>query len=303
MTDVERCLRVLSSSMAFQRRKPAAIGVKARFPGFVEPALATSIERVPQGERWIHEIKFDGYRVQLHISNENVSVFTRRGNDWTKRFRKIAHDAFLISASSAIIDGEVVVPAADGNTDFSGLRNELKGKSDKIAMVAFDLLYLNGYDLRKLPLLERKALLKKLIAKTAVQFSESFEVDGPKMFKHACGVGLEGVVSKVRDSRYSSGRGNDWVKKTCAQRETLSIAGFAMKENKFDGLYLGRLKGTVLAGKVDHGFDGVSAKDLQARLKPLVGKKPYAKRIAQPGNLGRTVLARGNRIPGEVRRG
>jgi bifunctional non-homologous end joining protein LigD len=223
--------------MAFQRRKPAAIGVKARFPGFIEPALATSIERVPQGERWIHEIKFDGYRVQLHIANENVRVFTRRGNDWTKRFRKIANDAFLISASSAIIDGEVVVPAADGTTDFSVLQNELKGKSDKIAMVAFDLIYLNGYDLRKLPLAERKALLRKLIAKTAIQFSESFEVDGPEMFKHACEIGLEGVVSKVRDSRYNAGRGNDWVKKACAQRETLPIAGFAIKENKFDGLY------------------------------------------------------------------
>jgi bifunctional non-homologous end joining protein LigD len=271
--------------MAFQRRKTEAIGVKARFPGFVEPALATSIERVPQGERWIHEIKFDGYRVQLHIANEDVKVFTRRGNDWTRRFRKIAHDAFLISASSAIIDGEVVVPAADGTTDFSVLQNELKGKSDKIAMVAFDLLYLNGYDLQKLPLLERKALLK-LIAKTAIQFSESFEVEGPEMFKHACGVGLEGVVSKVRDSRYSSGRGNDWVKKTCAQRETLSIAGFAVKENKFDGLYLGRLKGTdlVYAGKVDHGFDGALAKDLQTRLKPLIRKtQPYAKRIAHRG--------------------
>jgi bifunctional non-homologous end joining protein LigD len=112
--------------------------------------------------------------------------------------------------------------ASDGTTDFSVLQNELKGKSHKIAMVAFDLLYLNGYDLRKLPLVERKALLKKLIAKTAIQFSESFEVNGPEMFKHACDVGLEGVVSKVRDSRYNSGRGNDWVKKTCAQRETLA---------------------------------------------------------------------------------
>src|ERR1700728_767320 len=229
--------------MAFQRRKPAAIGVKARFPGFVEPALATSIERVPQGERWIHEIKFDGYRVQLHIANEDVKVFKRRGNDWTRRFRKIAHDAFLISASSAIIDGEVVVPAADGTTDFSVLQNELKGKSDKIAMVAFDLLYLNGYDLRKLPLIERKALLKKTIDKTDIQFSESFEVDGREIFKHACKAGLEGVVSKVRDGHYSSGRSNDWVKVTCAQRETLPIAGFALKDNRFDGLYIGRQKG------------------------------------------------------------
>ena len=208
--------------MAFQRKKPAAIGVKAPFPGFIEPALATSIERVPTGERWIHEIKFDGYRVQVHLANEAVKVFTRRGHDWTKRFKKIADDAWHIAAGSAIIDGEVVVPAADGTTDFSVLQNELKGKSTKIVMVAFDLLYLNGYDLRKLPLIERKAHLKKLIDGTDIQFSESFEIDGAEMFAHACKVGLEGVVSKVRDSRYTSGRGNDWVKKTCAQRETLT---------------------------------------------------------------------------------
>jgi bifunctional non-homologous end joining protein LigD len=138
----------------------------------------------------------------------------------------------------------------------------------------------------KLPLIERKTLLKKLIVKTAIQFSESFEVDGPEMFKHACGVGLEGVVSKVRDSRYNSGRGNDWVKKTCAQRETLTIAGFSLKENKFDGLYLARRTGKELiyAGKVDQGFNTASVKDLQARLKPLVRKtQPYAKRIAHRG--------------------
>jgi bifunctional non-homologous end joining protein LigD len=139
-----------------------------------------------------------------------------------------------------------VVPAADGTTDFSVLQNELKGQSTKIAMVAFDLLYLNGCDLRKLPLIERKALLKKLVGKTDILFSESFEVDGPEMFKHACGIGLEGVVSKVRDSRYNSGRGNDWVKKACEQRETSPIAGFALDGNKWDGLYIGRRKGSEL---------------------------------------------------------
>jgi bifunctional non-homologous end joining protein LigD len=279
-------LCIVEFGVAFQRRKPAAIGVKAPFPGFVEPALASAIGKVPTGERWIHEIKFDGYRVQLHLINDAIKVFTRRGIHWTRRFKKIANDAFQISAGSAIIDGEIVVPAADGGTDFSVLQNQLRGKSDKIVMVAFDLLYLNGYDLRKLPLLERKALLKSLIAKTAIQFSESFEVDGREMFKHACELGLEGVVSKVRDSRYASGRGNDWVKKTCATRETLPIAGFALKENKFDGIYIGRLKGKdlVYAGKVDHGFDTASAKDLQARLKPLIRKtQPYAKKIAHKG--------------------
>ena len=198
--------------MPFQRKKPAAIGVKAPYPGFVEPALATSIDKVPKGERWIHEIKFDGYRVQLHLIHEAVTIYTRRGNDWTKRFKKVADEAWHISAGSAIIEGEIVVPGADGTTDFSVLQNELKGKSTRIVMVAFDLLYLNGYDLRKLPLIERKTHLKKLVAKTAIQFSESFEVDGPAMYEHACSVGLEGVVSKVRDSRYPAGRSNDWVK-------------------------------------------------------------------------------------------
>jgi bifunctional non-homologous end joining protein LigD len=136
------------------------------------------------------------------------------------------------------------------------------------------------------PLLERKALLRKMVAKTDILFSESFETDGATMLKQACKMGLEGVVSKVRDSRYNSGRGNDWVKVTCRQRETLPIAGFALKENRFDGLYIGRQKGAelVYAGKVDHGFDTASAKDLQARLKPLIRKtQPYAKKIAHRG--------------------
>jgi bifunctional non-homologous end joining protein LigD len=129
---------------------------------------------------------------------------------------EIAGDAWHINAGSAIIDGEVVVPSADGTTDFSVLQNEHKGRSKKIVMVAFDLLYLNGYDLRKLPLSGRKTLLQKIVAKTDIQFSESFEIDGREMYKHACKTGLEGVVSKVRDGRYVSGRVNDWVKKTCA---------------------------------------------------------------------------------------
>jgi bifunctional non-homologous end joining protein LigD len=117
----------------------------------LKPPLATSITKVPSGERWVHEIKFDGYRVQVHLANESIKVFTRRGHDWTNRFKNVANDAWHIGAGSAIIDGEVVVPAADGTTDFSVLQNELKGRSTKIVMVAFDLMYLNGYDLRKLP--------------------------------------------------------------------------------------------------------------------------------------------------------
>jgi bifunctional non-homologous end joining protein LigD len=175
----------------------------------------------------------------------------------------------------------VIVPSANGVSDFSVLQNELRGKSNKLVLYAFDLLYLNGYDLRKAPLFERKAALRSIIADTDILFSESFEPDGAAMVKQACKMGLEGVVSKVRDSRYVSGRINDWVKVTCRQRETLPIAGLALKENRFDGLYVGRLKGEELiyAGKVDHGFDTASAKDLQARLKPLIWKtQPYAKK-------------------------
>ena len=241
---------------------------------------------MPSGERWIHEIKFDGYRVQVHLANEAVKVFTRRGHDWTKRFKKVSDDAWHVKASSAIIDGEIVVPATDGSTDFSVLQNELKGKSTKIVLVAFDLLYLTGRDIRKLPLFQRKAELKKIIAGTDVQFSASFEIDGNEMFAHACKVGLEGVVSKVRDSVYPVGRTNNWVKKTCAQRETLTIAGFALDDGKWDGIYLARRKGSdlVYAGKVDHGFDKTSAAELRRRLEPLVRKtQPYAKRIAHKG--------------------
>lgn len=136
-----------------------------------------------------------------------------------------------------VLDGEIVVPANDGTTDFSVLQTELKGKSTRILLVAFDLLYLNGQDLRKLPLLQRKAELKKIVDGTDIQFSESFETEGREMFAHACKLGLEGVVSKVRDGAYPKGRTSEWVKKTCVQRETLTIAGFALDEGKWDGLY------------------------------------------------------------------
>jgi bifunctional non-homologous end joining protein LigD len=245
--------------MLRSRKSPATVGLKAPYPGFIEPALATSIDKVPSGERWLHEIKFDGYRVQVHLRDAAITVFTRRGNDWTKRFKKIADEAWHINAGSAIIDGEVVVPSVDGTTDFSVLQNELKGRFAKIVLVAFDLLY-------------------------DIQFSESFEIDGGEMFKHACKTGLEGVLSKVRESKYVSGPVNDWVKKTCAQRETLTIAGFALDGSKWDGPYLGRRNGDdlIYAGKVDHGFDKDSgAKELQARLKPLIRKTlPYSKRTA-----------------------
>jgi bifunctional non-homologous end joining protein LigD len=292
--------------VAFQRRTPAAIGVKAPLPGFIEPALATSIEKVPSGERWLHEIKFDGYRVQVHLANEAVKIFTRRGNDWSKRFKKVAHDAWRIKAASAVIDGEIVVPASDGTTDFSVLQNELKGSSKSIVLVAFDLLYLNGRDLRKLPLSQRKAELKKIIGGTDIQFSESFEIDGGETRASSASKG-----SSPRSATASIPKGAATIgsRKTCAQRETLIIAGFSLDEGKWDGIYLGRRKGEdlIYAGKVDHGFDKASAADLQKRLKPLIRKsQPYAKRIAHKGiwvepNLLAEIEYRAKSAEGKVR--
>jgi bifunctional non-homologous end joining protein LigD len=116
----------------YPRPKPPAGGIKANYPGFIEPALTTAISKVPSGERWIHEVKFDGYRAQMHVVNEAVRIFTRRGNDWTNRFKKIAADAWHLNARLAIIDGEVIVLSANGVSDFSVLQNELRGNSKKL---------------------------------------------------------------------------------------------------------------------------------------------------------------------------
>ena len=215
-----------------------------------------------------------------------MKIFTRRGNDWTKRFKKVAHDAGASRLPPPSSTARSSSPPPTAPPTFWWLQNELKGSSKAIVLVAFDLLYLNGRDIRKEPLVRRKAELKKINGGTDVQFSESFEIEGRDVFAHACKLGLEGVVSKVRDSAYASGRGNSWVKKTCAQRETLTIAGFALDEGKWDGIYIGRRKGDdlIYAGKVDHGFDKSSTADLQKRLKPLIRKsQPYAKRVAHKG--------------------
>jgi bifunctional non-homologous end joining protein LigD len=134
-------------------------------------------------------VKFDGYRVQVHLRDAAVKVVARRGDDWTNRFKKIAADAWHINAGSAIIDGEVIVPSANGVSDFSVLQNELRGKSNKLVLYAFDLLYLNGYNLRKAPLFERKAALGMVIAETDPLLSESFETSAAEMFKQAYKMG------------------------------------------------------------------------------------------------------------------
>lgn len=271
--------------MPYPRTKTPGIGAKALYPGFIKPSLATGTGRVPSGDRWIHEVKFDGYRVQVHIVHEAVKIFTRRGHDWTDRFKKIAKDAWHLNVKSAILDGEVVVPSADGTTDFAVLQKELRGQSNKLVLYAFDLLYLNGYDLRREPLVARKAALRDLVKKSDILFSESFETDGAKMLKAACGMGLEGVVSKLRDSRYQSDRSPQWVKVTCQQRETLPIVGYSMKDNRFEGLIIGRHSGEdlIYAGTVEHGFTRESTEDVRERLQPLIQRaQAFSQKVKKP---------------------
>jgi len=152
-----------------------------------------------------------------------VKIFTCRGHDWTKRFRKLAADAWHLKAGSAIIDGEVVVPSADGTTHFAVLQNEPKGRSTRIVLVAFDLLYLNGQDLRRPPLTARKAELKRIVAGSDIQFCDSLTIAWREIFKHACKIGPEkrGVKGRRQYSTYGSGRSRDWIKVTCAQHAKL----------------------------------------------------------------------------------
>jgi bifunctional non-homologous end joining protein LigD len=155
----------------------------------------------------------------------------------------------------------------------------------RLVMYAFDLLYLNGYDLRKAPLVTRKSELSTLLKGSNILLSQSFDLDGAHMLKTACEMGLEGVVSKRRDSRYTSDRTDAWLKVTCRQRETLPIVGFSLKDNRFDGFYVGRQDGDQLiyAGKVDHGFTPGAVTDVRKRLAPLVQKaQAYSQKIKKP---------------------
>jgi len=144
---------------------------------------------------------------------------------------------------------------------------------------------MDGSDLRGLPLVERKAMLQPIIARTDLLYSEHFDVAGAELFAHACAMGLEGIVSKQRDGKYRSGRTDNWIKMTCRQRETLPIVGYALKESRFDGLILGRREGSELiyAGKVDHGFSRDDERDVKQRLGPLVQKaQAFSRKIKKP---------------------
>jgi len=237
--------------------------------GYIQPLLATEAAP-PRGEGWVHEIKYDGYRFQLHLKNGQPRFFTRRGNDWSERVRSLMAATGFLNSYAAILDGEVVVPLANGATDFGALESELKQSgSDRIAFYVFDLLYLDGYDLRRCALIDRKEALRLLLEGVPhpIVYSEHIEdYDGLLVSKEACRMELEGTVSKRALSPYVSGRSAYWTKKPCRQRDTFIVAGWAEKRGQFDGIYLAKEEGgeLVYAGKLERGFDDRKEKEMLA---------------------------------------
>ena len=180
--------------------------------GFIEPCLPSPAREPPSGPDWLHEVKFDGYRAMIWRDGEGARLFTRRGYDWTERFPAIVNAARSIPAKSFLIDGEAVCCDESGVPVFQMLRQR-RNESTRF-LYAFDLLQLDGRDLRREPIEVRRAELAKLIrsAGAGIQLSEHIERDAAIVFEHACKLGLEGIVSKRRGSRYVSGRSPDWIK-------------------------------------------------------------------------------------------
>jgi bifunctional non-homologous end joining protein LigD len=229
-------------------------------------------------EKWVYEIKLDGFRSQLHLRNGEVTIYSRGGHNWTERYRSVSDQAAQLSAKHLIIDGEMVVLREDGTCDYWALQKCPHGSiSNNVTYFAFDLLYQDGQDLRRLPFLERKALLCKAL-KTSfnrIRDVEHFEADGPTVWAHAHRINVEGIVSKRVDSPYRSARGGDWIKTPCQYRETLLVAGIAFDGADFSGLYLARrTNGALLyAGKVEDGFTDETVARLRVLLDPLVTRK------------------------------
>lgn len=266
---------------------PKAKAPKARaaaLPDFVPPQLATPAARPPAGPDWLHEIKFDGYRLQARIKGGAARLLTRGGLDWTDRFgASLAEALSALPVRAALIDGELVVEGAGGASDFAALQADLsEGRTDRFLYYAFDLLHLDGRDLRPRPLVARKAALEPLIPGDRVRFSADFADDGALVLRHACRLSLEGVVSKRRGAPYRSGRGRGWIKSKCAARQEFVIGGFtplAAGADLVGALWLGVQEEAGLrhVGRVGAGFTRAAARDLMARLAPLVQRaSPFA---------------------------
>lgn len=278
---------VLSSKSAPLKIRIPQGGRKSAPPGFTPPCLAVSASRPPPGAGFIHEVKFDGYRLLAMLEERKVTLQTRGGLNWTEKFSSIAEQIGKLPVKSAVLDGEAVVENESGLSDFAALQEALKaGRDEVIVFYAFDILYLNGYDLREIPLVERKALLERILerapANGSLRFSAQFDSqDADQLWKLLCRLGAEGIVSKRVSAPYHSGRGGDWFKTKCVDRQEFVIIGYVPSTTSakaVGSLVLGvKDRGRLVpVGRAGTGFGAKVSNDLFASLEKLRRDKPAA---------------------------
>jgi bifunctional non-homologous end joining protein LigD len=258
-------------------------GVKAAMPAMIEPQLATLTDRAPEDQGWLAEIKFDGYRVLCRIEHGQAALYTRAGKDWTAKWEEIAHAAAQLPVEQAWLDGEVVALDEQGNVSFQLLQN-MAQRRGRLAYYAFDLPYLNGHDLRGMPLLQRKQLLRTLLEQAdpagPVRYSEHLEGKVDEAFSHACMHGLEGIMVKRVDAPYAATRSESWLKVKCQERQEFVVGGYtdpAGKREKFGALLLGVYEddGSLrYAGRVGTGFDAAMLHSLSKDFADLASDTP-----------------------------
>jgi len=270
---------------------------QAALPKFVQPELATLVERPPEGDSWLHELKHDGYRMLARLDHRRTQLWSRNARDWTESFPDVAAAVARLPAEQAILDGEGTVLLPDGTSSFQALQNFMSGAGDgRLAYMIFDLLYLDGRDLTGARLEDRKAALARLLGsandKAAVlRYSDHVVGSGAEFLEQACRLGLEGIVSKRRDAPYRGTRGGDWLKIKCLAQQEIVIGGYTEPEGSRVGI--GALLGgvyedgrLVYVGKIGTGFDTRTLRDLKARLTRLTQKtNPFT---ARPPGAART---------------
>jgi bifunctional non-homologous end joining protein LigD len=252
----------------------------AKMPDFVPPELCTPVDRPPNGQGWCHEIKFDGYRVQLRVEGGKATLKTRKGLDWTNKFGPIAKEASALP--DMLVDGEIVALDDNGAPDFSTLQAALsEGDSDALIFYAFDLLFSDGEDIRPLALAERKSRLKEILEARpkrnakSIRYVEHFETGGDALLKSACKLSLEGIVSKKLGAPYRSGRSDDWTKAKCRAGHEVVLGGWKTNNGKFRSLLAGVHRGDHLAyvGTVGTGFGQDTVKRIMPALKAAASDK------------------------------
>ena len=247
---------------------------KSSLPETLDAQLAMLVDEAPSGDGWIHEIKFDGYRMLCRVDGGQCRIVSRNGKEWTDVFPAIAAAAARLPVKSAWIDGEIIVNDAEGRSSFQALQNVLSEDSKaKPLYYAFDLPYVDGYDLREATLLDRKMLLREIVGSDSlIRFSDHVAGNGPAFFDEACRMGLEGIISKRADSRYQAVRGRDWQKVKCQLRQEFVIGGYTDPQGArsgFGALLLGVHEGKDLryCGKVGTGFNEAMLAALSAELR------------------------------------